>query len=76
MCDRLIQVAVDYTGQRVQFEVESQALGIRRILQTDYIPDMLAVGEVLEIGFGSGATLPFYDPAKVSSLTVVEPSAL
>ncbi len=33
-----------------------------------------AVGEVLEIGFGSGATLPFYDRAKVSSLTVVEPS--
>ena len=37
------------SGQRVQFEVESQALGIRRILQTDYIPDMLAVGEVLGI---------------------------
>ena len=33
-----------------------------------------AVGDVLEIGFGSGATLPFYDPAKASSLTVVEPS--
>jgi ubiquinone/menaquinone biosynthesis C-methylase UbiE len=33
-----------------------------------------ASGEVLEIGFGSGATLPFYDPAKVSRLTVVEPS--
>jgi ubiquinone/menaquinone biosynthesis C-methylase UbiE len=33
-----------------------------------------ARGEVLEIGFGSGATLPFYDPAHVSSLTVVEPS--
>jgi ubiquinone/menaquinone biosynthesis C-methylase UbiE len=30
---------------------------------------------VLEIGFGSGATLPFYDPAKVVQLTVVEPSA-
>ncbi len=33
-----------------------------------------ASGEVLEIGFGSGATLPFYDPAKVKRLTVVEPS--
>ncbi|WP_164156198.1 class I SAM-dependent methyltransferase [Sandarakinorhabdus rubra] len=33
-----------------------------------------ARGDVLEIGFGSGATLPFYDPATVSSLTVVEPS--
>jgi ubiquinone/menaquinone biosynthesis C-methylase UbiE len=34
-----------------------------------------ASGDVLEIGFGSGATLPFYDPARVQSLTVVEPSA-
>jgi SAM-dependent methyltransferase len=33
-----------------------------------------ARGEVLEIGFGSGATLPFYEPAKITSLTVVEPS--
>ena len=33
-----------------------------------------ASGEVLEIGFGSGATLPFYNPAKVTRLTVVEPS--
>ncbi len=33
-----------------------------------------AAGEVLEIGFGSGMTLPFYDPAKVARLTVVEPS--
>jgi ubiquinone/menaquinone biosynthesis C-methylase UbiE len=33
-----------------------------------------ASGEVLEIGFGSGATLPFYDPARVTGLTVVEPS--
>jgi SAM-dependent methyltransferase len=33
-----------------------------------------AHGDVLEIGFGSGATLPFYDAAKVKQLTVVEPS--
>lgn len=33
-----------------------------------------ASGDVLEIGFGSGATLPFYDPARVTRLTVVEPS--
>ncbi len=34
-----------------------------------------AAGDVLEIGFGCGATLPFYDSAKVTRLTVVEPSA-
>jgi SAM-dependent methyltransferase len=33
-----------------------------------------AIGDTLEIGFGSGATLPFYDPLQVTSLTVVEPS--
>ncbi len=33
-----------------------------------------ATGDVLEIGFGTGATLPFYDPARVTRLTVVEPS--
>lgn len=33
-----------------------------------------AAGDVLEIGFGSGATLRFYDPARVKRLTVVEPS--
>ncbi|MEY2883336.1 MAG: hypothetical protein RL490_1060 [Pseudomonadota bacterium] len=33
-----------------------------------------ARGQVLEIGFGSGATLPYYDPARVTQLTVVEPS--
>lgn len=34
-----------------------------------------ASGDVLEIGFGTGATLPFYDRARVRSLSVVEPSA-
>lgn len=33
-----------------------------------------ARGDVLEIGFGTGATLPFYDREKVRSLSVVEPS--
>ncbi len=34
-----------------------------------------AAGDVLEIGFGTGATLPHYDPLLVRSLTVIEPSA-
>ena len=34
-----------------------------------------AAGDVLEIGFGTGATLPFYDRQKVRSLSVVEPSS-
>jgi len=33
-----------------------------------------ARGRVLEIGAGSGLNLPFYDSAKVESLTCVEPS--
>lgn len=33
-----------------------------------------AEGDVLEIGFGTGATLPFYNRALVRSLSVVEPS--
>lgn len=32
-------------------------------------------GDVLEIGFGTGATLPHYDRATVTSLSVVEPSS-
>jgi SAM-dependent methyltransferase len=33
-----------------------------------------ARGATLEIGFGTGVTLPFYDFGKVTALTVVEPS--
>jgi len=35
----------------------------------------LASGDVLEIGFGSGLNLPFYDPAKVRKIWGLEPSA-
>jgi ubiquinone/menaquinone biosynthesis C-methylase UbiE len=34
----------------------------------------LAKGEVLEIGFGSGLNLPFYDPQKVHKIWALEPS--
>lgn len=33
-----------------------------------------AEGRVLEIGFGAGHNLPFYDPARVSHLWALEPS--
>ncbi|MBU6444307.1 MAG: methyltransferase domain-containing protein [Alphaproteobacteria bacterium] len=33
-----------------------------------------ASGRVLEIGFGAGHNLPFYDPARVSQLWALEPS--
>jgi SAM-dependent methyltransferase len=51
-----------------------KALGHPNIMRRRQALVGQAAGAVLEIGFGSGATLPFYDPAKVSSLTVVEPS--
>jgi ubiquinone/menaquinone biosynthesis C-methylase UbiE len=34
----------------------------------------LAEGDVLEIGFGSGLNLPFYDPQKVQKIWGLEPS--
>jgi ubiquinone/menaquinone biosynthesis C-methylase UbiE len=51
-----------------------RALGHPNIMRRRQALVRGARGEALEIGFGSGATLPFYDPAKVTSLTVVEPS--
>ena len=35
----------------------------------------LAEGDVLEIGFGSGLNLPYYDPGKVRKIFGLEPSA-
>lgn len=34
----------------------------------------LAEGDVLEIGFGSGLNLPFYDPARIRKIWGLEPS--
>ncbi len=34
-----------------------------------------AIGEVLEIGIGSGLNLQFYDPTKVSAIVAVDPAA-
>lgn len=34
----------------------------------------LASGRVLEIGFGSGHNLPYYDPSRVTALLALEPS--
>ncbi len=41
--------------------------------RADIVPE--ASGRVLEIGFGSGHNAPFYDPAKITHLYALEPSA-
>ena len=62
---RLFALAYDRMGERV----ERAGLGaLRRRLLAD------ASGTVLEIGAGTGANLPHYDPG-VASLTVTEPEA-
>ena len=33
-----------------------------------------AAGEILEIGFGSGLNVPYYDPSKVKKIWALEPS--
>jgi len=63
-----------FYSERIFPWVLDKALGHPRIEARRAALVGQAAGEVLEIGFGSGATLPFYDPAKVTSLTVVEPS--
>jgi ubiquinone/menaquinone biosynthesis C-methylase UbiE len=35
----------------------------------------VATGHVVDIGFGTGTNVPFYDPARVSHVTAVEPHA-
>jgi diguanylate cyclase (GGDEF)-like protein/PAS domain S-box-containing protein len=36
-------------GQRIDFEVESEALGVRRVLQTSYVPDAAGDGTVMGV---------------------------
>ena len=43
-----------------------------RIQRTKIVP--LAIGNVLEIGLGSGHNLPYYNLDKVDKITGVEPS--
>ena len=51
------------------------ACGMGAVMKTraQIVPQ--AVGRVLEIGIGSGLNLSFYDPAKVSVIVGVDPSA-
>jgi diguanylate cyclase (GGDEF)-like protein/PAS domain S-box-containing protein len=45
--ERRIYMEKAFAGQRVSFEAESEALGIRRNLQNEYIPDISQDGQVV-----------------------------
>ena len=51
------------------------ACGMGAVMKTRAQIVPLAEGRVLEIGIGSGLNLSFYDPAKVSVIVGVDPSA-
>lgn len=51
------------------------ACGMGQVMKTRAQVVPLAEGEVLEIGIGSGLNLAFYDPARVSRIVGVDPSA-
>jgi len=51
------------------------ACGMGAVMKTRAQVVPLAEGRVLEIGIGSGLNLSFYDPAKVSAIVGVDPSA-
>lgn len=51
------------------------ACGMGAVMKTRKQIVPLAEGRVLEIGIGSGLNLSFYDPAKVSVIVGVDPSA-
>ncbi len=50
------------------------ACGIRPAMRQRAKVVPLASGRVLEVGFGSGLNLPFYDPGKVTQVWALEPS--
>ena len=65
----------DWWDEAVVSRLVKYGCGSEKImdLRGDVIP--LAQGKVFELGCGAGANQPFYDPARVSSFTAIEPSS-
>lgn len=51
------------------------ACGMGHVMKTRSLVVPCAEGQVLEIGIGTGLNLAFYDPARVSRVTGVDPAA-
>ncbi len=50
------------------------ACGIKPIRRQRMKVIPLAQGRVLEVGFGTGLNMPFYDPARIKAIVGIEPS--
>jgi len=64
-----------FYSERILPHVVDRVCGIERIRRLREQVVTLASGRVLEIGFGSGHNLPFYQPARVTRVWGLEPSA-
>lgn len=64
-----------FYDQRVLPYLIDFACGMGQVMKTRSLVVPEAEGEVLEIGIGTGLNLAFYDPARVSRITGVDPAA-
>ncbi|MEZ5895255.1 MAG: class I SAM-dependent methyltransferase [Parvularculaceae bacterium] len=64
-----------FYGEHIEPALVSFACGLKPIARQREKITPRAHGEVLEVGFGAGLNLPYYDAGKVTKLYALEPSA-